>query len=144
MSIEVSINRTSLSLSPLVITGDPFAGRWHLPEEGLVWPVFETRREYAPDSAYVGGKSLLAAVRDATEIALTVYAHGTSGADLAASKAELESALAQWSYGLTLTVDSVAYTYQAEVLLGLPWGPVDSGMVAARLASASFSIPLNP
>lgn len=141
--ISVSIDRSSLTLPPLVITDYP-SGDLHLPEDGLVWPVFETRRTYAPDSAYEAGRLLLAAVQGAAELPLTVYAHGTSGADLAATKAELEQALAQWSYDLTLTVDSVAHTYHAEVILGIPWGPIDSGMVAARMARTSFSIPLNP
>ena len=142
--ISLTIDRTSLSLPPLVITNNPFGTTLHLPEDGLVWPAFGTRRTYAPDSAYVPGKALLAAVRDATEIPVTIYAHGDSGAATDAAKAELEDALAQWSYDLTLTVDSVAHVYRAEIVLGVPWGPVDSGMVRAHLASASFSIPLNP
>lgn len=141
--IELSIDRASLSLPPLVITGNPFAGSLHLPEDGATWPAFDTRRTYAPDSAYVGGRTLLAAVREAAEIPLTIYAHATTGALLAAAKAELEAAIAQWSYTLTLTVDSVAHVYAAEVVLGVPWGQIDSGMVAAHLARASFSIPLN-
>lgn len=142
--ISVSFDRTSLSLGPLVITNDPFSGGLYLPEDGAVWPVFETRRTYAPDSAYEAGRTLLAAVRGAAELPLTVYAHGSSGAAVAAAKAELEAALAQWSYDLTLTVDSVPYVYNAEVVLGVPWGPIDSGMVAAHLARTSFTIPLNP
>lgn len=141
--IELAISRASLSLSPLVITGDPTNARWHLPEDGLIWPHFDTRRTYAPDSAYVGGRTLLAAVRDPAELAVTIYAHGTSGADLEASKATLETALAQWSYSLTLTVESVATTYTAEILLDLPWGPIDSGIAASNMAITSFSIPLN-
>lgn len=144
--ISISIDRSGMvgAPAPLVIADYPTASGLHLPEDGVVWPVFETRRTYAPDSAYEAGRLLLAAVQGAAELPLTVYAMGTSGADLAASKAELEAALAQWSYDLTLTVDSVAYTYHAEIVLGIPWGPIDSGMVRARMARTSFSIPLNP
>lgn len=142
--ISVSIDRSGLSLGPLVIGTVPHGVRWHLPEDGVTWPAFETRRTYAPDSPYASGRMLLAAVREASELPLTVYAHGASGADLEASKAELEAALAQWSYDLTLTVDSVAHLYRAEIVLGVPWGPVDSGMVADRMARTSFSIPINP
>lgn len=141
--ISLSIDRTSLSLAPLVIAQD-FSDGLYLPEDGAVWPSFETRRTYAPDSAYEGGRALLAAVQGAAELPLTVYAKGASGGALATSKAELEDALAQWSYDLTLTVDSVAHVYRAEVVLGVPWGPIDSGMVAAHMARTSFSIPLNP
>jgi hypothetical protein len=141
--ISVSIDRPSLSLPPLVISQDFTAGLY-LPEDGAVWPNFETRRTYASDSAYVSGRMLLAAVQGAAELPLTIYAKAASGAALEASKAELEAALGQWSYALTLTVDSVAHVYRAEVVLGLPWGPIDSGMVAAHMARTSFSIPLNP
>lgn len=143
---EISIDRSGMvgAPAPLVITANPHGTTFHLPEDGVVWPAFETRRTYAPDSAYESGRMLLAAVQDAAELSLTVYAHAASGAALATAKAELEAALAQWSYDLTLTVDSVAYTYHAEIVLGIPWGPIDSGMVAAHMASASFSIPLNP
>lgn len=141
--ISLTIDRGSLSLPPLVV-GQDFAASLYLPEDGAVWPSFETRRAYAPDSAYVAGRSLLAAVKGAAELSLTVYARGSSGAALATAKADLEAALAQWSYPLTLTVDSVAHTYRAEIVLDVPWGPIDSGMVAAHLARTSFSIPLNP
>ena len=142
--ISLTFDRTSLGKSPLVVTNNPFGTALHLPEEGLVWPSFATRRTYAPDSPYESGRMLLAAVRDAAELPLTVYAHGESGAATEAAKAELEEAVAQWSYDLTLTVDSVAHVYRAEILLDIPWGDVDSGMVAAHMARASFSIPLNP
>lgn len=140
----LSIDRTSLALAPLVITSNPFGAALYLPEEGLVWPVFETRRHYAPDSNHEAGRTLLAAVRGAAELPLTVYATAASGAALETAKAELEAAVAQWSYDLTLTVDSVAHTYHAEIVLDLPWGAIDSGMVAAHMARTSFSIPLNP
>lgn len=142
--ISLTIDRATLSLEPLIITNNPHGTALHLPEEGLAWPVFGTRKTYAPDSAYESGRSLLAAVLAATELAATIYAHGETTAAVNAAKAELEAALAQWSYALTLTVDSVAHEYTAEILLGVPWGPIDTGMVRAHMASASFSIPLNP
>lgn len=141
---EISLGRASLDLPPLVITGNPLAGALYIPEDGATWPSFDTRRTYAPESAYVSGRALLAAVLGAAELPLTVYAHGSSGAVVAAARAELEEALAQWSYPLILTVDSVAYAYRAEVVLGIPWGPIDSAMVADHRARTSFSIPLNP
>lgn len=142
--IELSIDRASLSLAPLVITNNPNGTALYLPEDGLVWPAFGTRYTYAPDSAYEAGRSLLAAVREAAELPLSVYVHAATGAALEAAKSEFAAAVAQWSYALRLTVDSVVHTYRAEVVLDVPWGAVDSGMVAARLARATFSIPLNP
>lgn len=142
--ISLTFDRTSLSLSPLVITNAPTDDGLYLPEDGLVWPAFGTRYTRAPDSVFEGGSLLLAAVAEATELPLTVYAKGASGAATDAYKATFEAAVAQWSYDLTLTVDSVAHAYSAEIVLGVPWGPVDSGMVAAHMARTSFSIPLNP
>lgn len=142
--ISLSFDRTSLSLSPLVITSSPFGTSLHIPEDGVTWPVFETRRDYAPDSNFATGRMLRSAVLGAGDLPLTIYAHGDTTAALEAAKAELAAAVAQWSYALTLTVDSAAHAYTAEVVLDLPWGPVDSGMVAAHMASTSFSIPLNP
>lgn len=142
--ISLTFDRNSLSLTPLVVTSNPHGTTLHLPEDGLTWPAFGTRRTYAPDSAYAAGRALLAAVKDATEIPVTVYAHGDTTAALNAAQAELEAAVAQWSYDLTLTVDGVPHVYRAEIVLGIPWGPVDSGMVRAHMARTSFSIPLNP
>lgn len=143
--ISLTFDRTSLSLSPLVVTDNPFGTTLYLPEDGLVRPAFGTRYTRTPVSAYESGNGdLLAAVREATDLPVTVYAHADTTAALEAAKAELEASVAQWSYDLTLTVDGAVRTYSAEILLDVPWGPVDSGMVRAHMARASFSIPLNP
>lgn len=143
--ITLTLGRASLSLTPLIITSNPFGTALHLPEDGLVWPVFGTRYTRAPSSAYEAGNGeLLAAVREATELPVNIYAHGADAAALDAAKAELEAAVAQWSYPLTLGVNGVDYAYSAELVLDVPWGPIDTGMVRAHLAAASFSIPLNP
>lgn len=142
--IELSIDRATLSLAPLVITENPFGTKWHIPEDGITWPSFDTRRTYAPDSAYASGRTLLAAVLGEGDLPLTIYAHGDTTTELEASKAELAAAVAQWSYDLTLTVDGAVRTYSAELVLDLPWGSIDSGMVRAHMARTSFSIPLNP
>lgn len=143
MTISLSFSRTSLSLEPLVVTGSP-SGSLFIPGDGLTWPSFETRRTYAPDSAYASGRTLLAAVRGAGDMPVTIYARGTTTTELETAKAVLAAAVAQWSYTLTLTVDSVAHAFNAEVVLDLPWGPVDEGMVSAHMARTSFSIPVNP
>ena len=60
-----------------------------------------------------------------------------------ANKALLEAALSQWAYTITTTVDGVATAYNAEPCIPT-WGPVEAGMVRARLARASVSVPVNP
>jgi hypothetical protein len=77
---QLTIDRSGLSEADLVIATDPFAGGFHLPEDGLPRPGFTIRRTYAPDSAWVGGRQLLAAVADAGSLPLVFYAHGTSAA----------------------------------------------------------------
>lgn len=143
--ISLTFDRSSLSLADLVISTHPNSGALYLPEGGVTRPVFSTRYTRTPQSAYEDGNGdLLAAVREATDLPVTIYAHGEDTAALEAAKAALEAAVAQWSYDLTLTVDGAAVTYSAEILLDVPWGPVDSGLVRAHMAVASFSIPLNP
>ena len=142
--ISLTIDRTSLSLAPLVISDNPFGANLWLPEDALTWPVFDTRYLWAPDSNYEPGRTLLAAVKGNAEPPLTIYAGGDTTAELETAKAELAAAVAQWSYDLTFTVDAIAHAYNAVIVLDLPWGPVDSGMARAHMARTSFSIPLNP
>lgn len=143
--ISLTFDRTALALADLVITNNPHGTSLYLPEDGVVRPMFGTRYTRTPVSAYEDGNGdLLAAVREATDLPVIIYAQGADTAALETVKAELEAAVAQWSYDLTLTVDGAARTYSAEILLDVPWGPVDSGLVGAHLAVASFSIPLNP
>jgi hypothetical protein len=139
----LTIDRTSLSLSPLVISNDPFAGNFHLPEDGLERPGFTMRRLYAADSAYFAGRVLLAAVADASTLPAVIYAHAASSAALSVAMAELEAATTQFAYSLTLSIDGEAQTWAADPELP-QWGPVDSGLVRAHIARASIAIPINP
>lgn len=120
----------------------PAVGFW-LPENGVGVIDRDLRKTYAPDSAYVPGKVLLAAVSEASAVPLTVYAGAASSAALQAYRAELEAAASQWSYDLTVTVDGVASTYNAEISLPV-WNALDSGMVAAHMARCQLVIPVNP
>lgn len=140
---SVTFDRTSLSLSPLVIDNDPFTGNFHLPEDGTERPGRKIRRTYAPTSAYVAGSYLLAAVEDSGTLPLSIYVHGTDATDLEAAIDELEAAVTQFAYTVTVTVDGVARSFNADPELP-SWGVLDSGMVGAHLARASIVIPINP
>lgn len=128
----------------LVVPNVPESGNglW-LDEDGVGQVLRDLRRTYAPDSAYVGGKFLLAAVEEASAVPLTIYARAESAAALQALRAELEAAAAQWSYLLTVTVDGVATTYNAEISLPA-WAAFDSGHVRAHLDRCQLVIPVNP
>lgn len=141
--LSVTFDRTSLGLSPLVITGDPYAGALHLPEDGVERVGRVIRRTYAPASAYVPGRVLLAAVEDAGTLPLSIYAHGDTAAEVEAAMAELEAAASQFAYDITLEVDGVTQTWAADPELP-QWGAIDVGMVRAHLVRASISIPVNP
>lgn len=139
--IVVTIERADVA--DLVIDSNPYAGALHIPEDGVGEVGWTYRRTYAPDSAYVPGKMLLAAVRDAASLPLSIYAHGDDTADVEAAKALLEAATTQWAYVVTVSVDGVSSTYNAEPCIPT-WGPVDTGMVRARLARCQLVIPVNP
>lgn len=141
--LSVAFSRAALSLPDLTIGDHPGDGSLYLNEDGVGAVGWDFRRSYAPDSGWFSGKGLLAAVRDASTLPLTIYAHAASSAALDAARAELGAAAAQWSYTVTVTVDGIATAYNCEPAIP-QWGPVDSGMVRARLARCQLVIPVNP
>lgn len=141
--IELSITRAGLSLAPLVITDNPHGTSFHVPEDGIGQVGWDFRRDYAPPSAWQSGKALLSAVREASTLPLTIYAHEDTSAALASTRAVLEAAAAQWAYDVTVTVDGVATTYHCEPAIP-NWTAVDSGMVRAHMDRANLVIPVNP
>lgn len=138
--MSVTVSREALSLAPLAIGGAPTltVPLW-VPEDGVSEPDLGVRLTYAPDSAYIPGRRPLAAVLDAGEIPLIVYARAQSSHTLAQAKALLEAAVGQWAYEATVE----AITYPA--WMARPrWGPVDSGMTKEGIARCTLSIPVNP
>jgi hypothetical protein len=141
--LTVTITRAALSLADLVINDHPGDGSLYVPEDGVGAVGWDFRRTYAPDSGWQSGKGLLAAVREASTLPLTIYAHASTSAALATAKATLEAAASQWAYDVTVTVDGVSETYHAEPAIP-QWGALDSGMVHAHLARCQLVIPVNP
>lgn len=141
---SLSIDRTGLSLSPLVLNNDPFTGAFTYPEDGLAEPVFPPRVSYAPDSQWIPGRLALGSVLDAGSIPLSVYVRGTSAANLQTLKVELLTALVQLSYDVTMTVDGVEVGTWPAFPASVAWGVVDHGMAQRHLALATISIPVNP
>lgn len=142
MTTSVSFDRTALVLSPLVVgTFTPAATYW-LPADGLSRADFTMRRTYAPDGD-VPGKVKLQAVPDAGTLPLTVYVQADTSANLEAAMDELTDAATQWSYDITVTIDGVSHTYQADPEFP-QWGQVETAMVTGFLSRASITIPVNP
>lgn len=142
MSLSLTIDRTSISLSALVISTTPAAGMW-LPEQGLVRPDMDYRRTYAPDSSYVPGRTILAAVLEASTLPATVYFRAATTSALVTLENTLTAALAQWAYTVTLTIDSSAWSWTGEPTRPA-FGAVDSGMARSFMSRAVLTIPINP
>lgn len=144
--LSVTIDRTSLGTSALTLLDFPSgtSSIW-IPKDGIEWPRFGRRKEYAPNVRYLSGRTLLARVSDIGTLPLTVHAEAASSAALDALKAQLQAAVDQWMYDLTLTVDGVAATYTAECVDDdIAWGDINSQQVGAHLALGTFAVPLYP
>lgn len=126
----------------LVITNAPGLGFW-LPEDGIGQIVRALRRTYAPDSAYIPGKVLLAAVEEASAVPLAIYAQASTAVGLQALRDELEAAATQWAYDLTLNINGVARTYNAEMEIPV-WAAFDAPMADVHLDRCQLVIPVNP
>src|SRR5688500_13242267 len=128
MTLEVSIDRTALSLSALVLPSIPAsataAALW-LPEEGIDRPLFGYRLGYAPHRAYTDVRPPLTAALGDGVLNLVVYARGTDATALDTQRDLLTAALAQWAFDLTVTVGGVAETYEAWPCRPA-WGLADS------------------
>lgn len=140
---SLSIDRTALSLSPLVLANNP-SGAYIYPEEGLSEPMFPPRVTWAPDSRFIPGRLALGSVIDAGTIPLSVTVRGASTADLQAKKIALMVALAQIAYAVTMTVDGVEVGTWDAMPGSVSWGYVDHAMAAAHMARGEVTIPVNP
>lgn len=135
----ISIDRSLLpgGLAPLVITADHTEALW---VETYAPPVFDYRKQYAPESPHMSGQALLSAVLDSGELSVVFYARGANWAATQAAMDSLSLALSQFSYPLTLT--DTGTTFDAEcAAVAWSW---DDGMFAANIARGPVSIRLNP
>lgn len=138
--ISVTIAREG---TDLVIDSNPYLGDFHIPEEGFEWPRFGMRREYAPPSVWVAGELLLSVVSGPADWQFEVYAHGDTSGDLSDAMDELEAALTQFAFDVTIDVNGVTRTYAADPEFP-DWGEVDTGMARAHMAKATIRLQLNP
>lgn len=103
-TLTISIARTSLSLSPLVLSAANDANSLGL--AGYQEPAIQAQVRWAPDSAYLDGSVALASRREHTLLNFDAYTD--SAATEAASRsliADLRAAVNQWEYLVTVTVD---------------------------------------
>lgn len=137
-TLSVTFERSGADLT---ITNDPTATITLL-EDGFGRPGFTIRRTYAPDSAWVGGRQLLASVADAGSLPLAFNIRASSASALEALVTEVEAATSQFAYDLTINIDGQTRTWAADP--ELPSWFADSGMVKAHMVRGSIVVPLNP
>lgn len=138
----LTISRSGLSLPDLVITGScPTPNGYWLGQE-TSRPAFEPRYDYAPDSAWVGGKQLLGVVKEQGVLETTIFARATDATELESMKLALEEALFQFIYTLTFN-DGAARSYFADPSIP-QWGEIVPVHDKLHVARGSVSIPVNP
>jgi hypothetical protein len=139
--LSISIDRTALSLAALVIGDTPATGLW-VPPDGVGRPA-KTWRTASASSNFTHGEVPTRAVLEQSAQLLTVHAEAASTSALHALQDELEAAVFQFVYDVTVTEDGQARTwtcYPADVA----WSDITPGMVAARLSTATLTIPCYP
>lgn len=140
--LSVAITRTALSLGALTIDDQPKSvGLW-IPEDGL-GRVGKSWRRRTVSSPFINGSVQVGAVLDDGSIPLALYAQAATTAALRTLQDEVEAALFQWSFDLTIAEDGQADTYSCDCA-DVAWNAYDSGMTRAHLARATVTIPCYP
>lgn len=148
MSISLTIDRQGLAtgglpIEDLVLADDCGTGNGLWLGDGIIRPTFQPRKTYAPDSKYVRGKQLIAVVRDQGELSFPVIVKGDSPATVEARVNELEQALWQFTYDVTLSVDGQSTTFEAEPAVPV-WGRIFLGQLRTFSRAGQVSIAINP
>lgn len=141
-TLTISIDRTSLSLSPLVFSASLGTTLGILDYQP---PAKQWRRGYAPDSADVHGSELLSAAYQQAILGFDWVRDGDSTeTQVQASRVEVEAALAQFSYTVTTQVSGAP----AEVWAADPGAQVPSARTYSNLRHRNpvfdVTIPVYP
>lgn len=144
MTTQVAIDRSSLSLSDLTIavSGN---GTYVIDQGGLGRPGKTSRETLATASPFVHGQTVTAVVLEDSSLPLVVRVNAATSSALDTAVTALETALRQFTYTVTVTVDGVA-----KVWTGRPAaiGTVDGLQTYARVAEfyeiLTVTIPVYP
>lgn len=140
----VSIDRTSLSLSPLVIDTEGF-GVYLVDVGGLGRVGIAPRETFATPSPWVHGQLRTAVVKEESSLILTVRVQAGSTADVHDAVHTLEAALFQFIYEVTVTVDGQAQSWTAyPATIGAVDGLTKFEAVTGYYEDLSISIPVYP
>lgn len=142
---SVTIDRSSLSLSDLVIDEALDATYVLLRGSRLRRPATTWRKGGPPDSQDVHGSEFTSAVKEQTEIPLRVMVQADTSAALDAAIDELDEALSQFTFPVTVDLDGVVKVWDASPA---PWAPEpDLEEYAAMLQHfdvLTISVPVYP
>src|SRR5690349_9080579 len=100
---SVTIDRSSLSLSDLVIDSEGFS-TYYIETSGLGRPAQTPRETLATASPFVNGQSRTTVVYEETTLVLQVRVQASSSAALDTAIVALEAALKQFTYSVTVAV----------------------------------------
>jgi hypothetical protein len=141
-TVSVSIDRSSLSLAALVATDD--GATYQIQQDGISRPAITWRKLAAPDSADVHGTEYIAAVKEQTSIPLNVIVKSASTSALQMAIDDIEAAISQFSYSVTVTVDGAAKTWAASPAAWSFSTPITPGQVAQFFTLMTITIPVYP
>lgn len=144
MDVQIEIDRTSLTLDPLLVTTscDIEESNYWIRYNTLFRPGFEARRKYSSESVWAPPK-LLAVVRESALLVFSAMVQATSASELTTKMTELEVALSQFEYDVTMTLDGISETWQADATLPA-WGVVNHVLQDHNQTIAAIQIPINP
>lgn len=132
-SNAVSIDRTSLTLSALLISDDG-SGTYSLTDKGLGRPGVSPLTTYAGTSRWLNGNTPISSVRENSTLPLQVLVQAASTAALTAAITALDAALWQFTYNTTTAHDGKVWACHAA-----GWN-VASGVVLHAHWSAFFEV----
>lgn len=143
MSLSISISRTSLSLSALVLSGNADAA-----ELGVVdyqEPARQARIAYAPDSPHIHGSQPLSWAWQQTFLQFGVVTdHSATEAESKALVEELITAITQWSYLVTVTVGGAQQIWTCQPGSLAPTGSRTYADITDHNPTWAVSIPCHP
>ena len=140
---SLTITRGSLGLADLVITNDPAATDYTIPEGGLAFPDFDMRVTYNPDGDDVPGSVLQSYALGVGSMPGSIDVKGSTLAELQTNRRALEAAVAQAGETVTLGIGTETETYP--MFPSWPkWGAVNSGGLNLRIITATLALPVNP
>lgn len=146
MTANVSIDRTSLALPPLLIAdaGD-LAATYVLTGSGLGRPAITWRETRAPEHPDMHGSLLLRAVKEQSSLPLEVIVQADTAADLDAAVQALADAVWQFSYNITVTIDGGAKVWAATpAALAPSSGNEDAAKWLLHVDVLTITIPVYP